>query len=470
MTLTTPRPALPPSIRDGAPRGGVLGLLPELGRDALGLLTHLTRDYGDLVRIRLGLTPTVVVGHPDLVEEVLVTRNHDYRKSQSTRRLGSLLGNGLLISEGDFWLRQRRLMQPAFHRQRLAQMGETMIAAASEVTAAWRDGEIRFVNQDMTEITLRIVGRSLFGTELGEDLARLRRSTPTLNDHFRSRLYSLLILLPDSVPTPGNLRFQSALRDLNQLVSRIVRERRASGSPGDDLLGMLLSARDEDGRGMDDRQLRDEIMTLVLAGHDTTALALTWAWVLLARHSEAEQRLHAELDAVLGRRPPTVTDVRRLTYVEHVVAETLRLYPTAWAIGRESVRDTEIGGQRIARGTTVLIVPWVMHRDPRFFDDPDEFRPERWSEGLAERLPRYAYLPFGGGQRVCIGSSFAQLEAALVLATIAQRFTLALANPSAPVEPWPVVTLRTRADVPMRIGDRGSGIWGRGRPESQSRY
>ena len=454
MTVSAERRVTGASIGTAAPKGGVLGLLPELERDALGLLTRCTRDYGDLVRIRLGLTPAVVVGHPDLVEEVLVTRNHDYRKSLSTRRLGTLLGNGLLLSEGDFWLRQRRLMQPAFHRERLAKMGQSMVASTLEVTDTWGDGEVRAINHDMVEIALRIVARTLFGTEIDEDLARIRRTSPAMTAHFRSRLYSLLILLPDSVPTPGNVRYRAARRDLEQMVYRMISERRASGEMGDDLLAMLLGARDEDGYGMSDRQLRDEVMTLVLAGHDTTALALTWAWVLLARHPEVADRLRAELDTVLDGRLPTAADIPRLKYARSVIDETLRLYPTAWAIGRESVRDTQIGDQRIARGMTVLIVPWALHRDPRFFDAPEEFRPERWADGLAERLPRYAYLPFGGGQRVCIGSSFALLEATLVLCSVAQRFRLELVEPDQPVEPWPVITLRTRDDVMMRLFDR----------------
>jgi cytochrome P450 len=437
----------PPSIGDDSPRGGVLGLLPDLGRDALGLLTRVTRDYGDLVHIRLGLTPTVVVGHPELVEEVLVTRNHDYRKSQSTRRLGSLLGKGLLLSEGDFWLRQRRLMQPAFHRQRLARMAEDMIAAASDTVDHWRDGDVRAVNLEMMELTLRIVGRTLFGTDVGEDLERIRRSSFALSEHFRSRLYSLMILLPDNVPTPGNRRYQAARHDLDALVYRIVGERRRAADPGSDLLGLLLSATDDSGHGMQDRQLRDEVMTLLLAGHDTTALALTWAFVLLAQNPAAAQPLYDELE---GDRRLTPEDARALPYTDRVVTETLRLYPTAWAIGRETLRDTTIGGRPVRKGTTVLIVPWTIHRDPRFFEAPDEFRPNRWTDGLAERLPRFAYVPFGGGQRVCIGSSFAQMEATLLLATVTQRFKLALA-PNERVEPWPVVTLRTKADVPMRL-------------------
>jgi cytochrome P450 len=443
--------AAPPAIGATAPKGGALGLLPEVSRDALGFMTRCTRDYGDFVRVRLGVTPCVVIGHPNLVEEVLVTRNHDYRKGFATRRLGSLLGNGLLLNEGDFWLRQRRLMQPAFHRQRLSSMADAMIATTSQLLDGWRDGETRSINQEMTEVTVRIVGHTLFGTEVGEDLARIRAASRVTTEHFRSRLFTLLTLLPDNVPTPGNLRYLRAVRDLDRLVSRIVAERRASGRDGEDLLGMLLLARDETGRGMDDRQLRDEVLTLLLAGHDTTALTLTWAFVLLATHPSVADRLRTAVRATLGERPPMAGDAARLTFADHVVSETLRLYPTAWAIGREALRDTEVGGQRVPRGTTVLISPWTLHRDPRFWDEPEAFAPERWSDDSGQQTPRYAYLPFGAGQRVCIGAGFAQLEATLVLATIVRRFRLDLAEPERGVQPWPVVTLRTRGDVPMRL-------------------
>src|SRR5919202_1512728 len=274
-TATTSRPsaskAPPPAIGRAAPSYGLLGLLPELSRDALGLLTRCTRDYGDFVRVRLGLTRAILIGHPDLVEEVLVTRNHDFRKNLGTRRLGSLLGQGLLLSEGDFWLRQRRLMQPAFHRQRIAAMADAMTGAAVGMLQGWQAGQVRDIGQEMTELTLRIVARTLFGTDVGADLARIRNSSQAMTDHFRSRLYTLLILLPDSVPTPGNLRYRRSVHDLERLVYRILGERRSSGEHGDDLLGMLLSARDDDdGSGMTDRQLRDEVMTLLLAGPDTT--------------------------------------------------------------------------------------------------------------------------------------------------------------------------------------------------------
>jgi cytochrome P450 len=308
----------------------------------------------------------------------------------------------------------------------------------------------------MTEITLRIAARTLFGTDVADDVATMRGASFTMTDHFRSRLFSLMILLPDSVPTPGNRRYMRSVRSLNALVDRIIAERRAKAAAADDLLDMLLGARDEAGQGMTDRQLRDEVMTLLLAGHDTTALALTWTFVLLAQHPAVEARLLAEVDGVLGGRPPTAADAPHLPYTEQVFAETLRLYPTAWAIGREAIRDTTIAGQRVRKGTNVLMSPWVIHRDPRFYDEPAAFRPERWADGLERRLPRFAYVPFGGGQRVCIGSSFAQLEATLLLARIAQRFRLALANPGQPIQPLPVVTLRPREAVPMRLIQRAA--------------
>jgi cytochrome P450 len=325
------------------------------------------------------------------------------------------------------------------------------------VVDTWGDGEVRDVSREMTEITLRIAARTLFGTDVADDVATMRAASFTLAEHFRSRLFSLMILLPDAVPTPGNRRYQRSVRNLDDMVYRIIGQRRRSqaGQEHDDLLDMLLAARDESGQGMTDRQLRDEVMTLLLAGHDTTALALTWTFILLAQHPAAEARLLDEVDHVLGGRLPTSADASRLPYTEQVIAETLRLYPTAWMLGREAVRNTTIGGQPIGKGTTVLISPWVIHRDPRWFDEPAAFRPERWADGLAQRLPRFAYAPFGGGQRVCIGSSFAQLEATLLLATIAQRFRLVLVDPAQPVEPLPVVTLRPRQVPLVRLEARG---------------
>jgi cytochrome P450 len=460
MTATTNRLPVwdtPPPVRigSGQPRRGVLGVLPELSRDALGLLSRSARDCGDFVRMRLGPMHLVLISHPVLVEEVLVTRNHDFQKNLGTRRLRSALGNGLLVSEGDVWLRQRRLMQPAFHRERIEGMAETMVSTAWTTLDTWRTGDKLDIYEEMKKLTLEIAARTLFGTDITQDLTRIRRSSRIMTAHLRSRLFSLLMLLPDGVPTPGNLHYAAAVRDLDTLVYRVIAERRAESREGeDDLLEMLLAARDDTGRGMTDRQLRDEVLTVMSAGYDTTALALTWAWVLLSQNPAAEIRLASEIVAVLGGRVPTAADACRLSYIEHTVAETLRLYPSAWAIGREAVRDTEIGGQRVRKGTTVLLSPWVLHRDPRFFDEPDAFRPERWADGLAQRLPRFAYMPFGGGQRTCLGSGFAQLEITLLLAAIGQRFRIELAEPARPVEPVPVLTLQPRGGVPVMLSAR----------------
>jgi cytochrome P450 len=432
-----------------------MGQLPAFSKDTLGFVTYCAREHGDFVPLRLGPTRAIVLSHPDLVEEVLVTRNHDFRKNDGALRLRSLLGNGLVLSEGNFWRRERRLAQPAFHRQRIASYGETMVAYAERMLATWRDGETRDVHREMVEVTFQIAARTLFGTEVASDLARIRAATLTTTQHFRSRLYTMMFFLPDAVPTPGNLRFRRAVRELDALVYRIIRERRATGEDPGDLLSMLLRAQDEDGSGMTDRQLRDEVLTLLLAGHDTTALALSWAWYLLARHPEVEVRLWAELDEVLDGRSPTVADVPRLRYAEAVITETMRLYPPAWAMGRKALRDTAVGGYPVPRGTTLFMSQWAIHRDPRFFDEPERFIPERWTDGtLARKLPRFAYFPFGGGQRICIGNTFAMLEAVLLLATIAQRYRLTLADPDRPVTPLPVVTLRPKGGVAMVLHER----------------
>jgi cytochrome P450 len=381
------------------------------------------------------------------VEEVLVTRGRDFRKNLSPR-LRSSLGNGLLVSEGDDWLRQRRRMQPAFHRQRIDGMAETMVSIVAATLDGWRAGEKRDMYREMLGVSLQIVARTLFGTDVTTDMPRIRQSSEVMTEHLRSRLFSLYMLLPDVVPTPGNRRHAAAVRDLDVLIYRLIAERRATpGTPPEDLLDMLLSARDAASRLLTDRQVRDEVLTIMSAGYDTTALAVTWAWVLLTRNPEVEQRMRAQIGAVVGERRPTAADVMRLTHVEDVVTETLRLYPPAWAITRQAVRHTSIGGQRISAGTTVLASAWVLHRDPRFFEAPELFRPERWAGDIAGRLPRFAYMPFGGGQRTCIGNGFALLEIALLLAAIAQRFRISLADPDQPPRPLPVLTLQPDRNV-----------------------
>jgi cytochrome P450 len=452
---------VPPAGRPTGPRGHFLtGILPELGRDPLGFLTDCARRYGDFVPMRFGLLPGLLLSHPDLAEEVLVAQHRHFVKSPTVRRL-RVIGNGLLTSEGEFWRRQRRLIQPAFHRQRVAGYAETMVRHTERMLAGWRDGETREVVRDMTALTMGIVTETLFGAGLPSrpgTLEEIGAALAEIGEHFNSRTYSLRFFLPDAVPTPGNLRLRRAIARLDRVIYGLIGQRRRGGQADTgDLLSLLLRARDEAsgrepgqggerGGGMSDRQLRDEVMTLFLAGHDTTALALSWTWALLAQHPEAEARLHAELRAVLGGRAPTAADLPRLRYTEHVLTEAMRLYPPAWAVGRQAAADCAIGGRRVRRGTVVTISQWVIHRDPRFFPDADAFRPERWADGLAGRLPRYAYFPFGAGPRVCIGNGFALTEGVLLLATIARRFRLAL-EPGPAVTPQPFVTLRPKDGV-----------------------
>lgn len=437
------------------PRGHLLvGNLPEFARDILGFLTDCSRRYGDVVSLRLGSWPGLLISRPDLVEDVLALRYRNFRKhSFFFRHVTAIFGNGLLTSEGDFWLRQRRLAQPAFHRERIAAYGDVMAASAERHCGGWRDGERRDIHREMMALTLQVVTRTLFGADVDERMvAEVGESFDAIVKQIANR-FRRPFRIPDAVPTPGNLRYMRGVRRLDRLVYGLIAERaRQDADPGD-LLSLLLRARDEDGTRMTEAQLRDEVVTLFLAGHETTALALTWSWSLLSRHPETQQSLEAELDEVLAGRTPAASDLGRLRYAEAVVLESMRLYPPAYVIGRESVEACEIGGYPVAAGTTVYMSPWVMHRDARHFDSPEAFRPERWLDGLAKRLPRFAYLPFGGGPRVCIGQSFAMMEAILILATVCQRFRVTLES-DRPVTPFPSITLRPDGAVWVKTARR----------------
>jgi cytochrome P450 len=424
-------------------------------RDQLRHIEQLAA-YGDWVPLRFPPLSAVLINHPSLVEELLVTRQKDFIKPLTIQRMRALVGQGLFTSEGDLWRRQRRLMQPAFHRQRISAYAQTMVDLTVARVAGWSDGEQRDIHQEMMRLTFRIVGQTLFGADLSDDAAEVGAALTEALRAMEQRVESFGILIPDAVPTPVNLRLRRATRTLDRLVYRVIAERRASGQERGDLLSLLLAARDaDDGSAMSDRQLRDEVMTLVLAGHETTALALTWAWYLLATHPDAEARLHAELHEVLGDRQPAVEDLPRLTVTNWVIAEALRLYPPAWMIERAPVRDTELGGHRLRANTTVLLSPWAIHRDPRWYQRPLAFEPERWADDLARSLPRFAYLPFGGGPRQCIGNTFALTEAALLLASIARQVRLELLTGQT-VEPAPTITLRPAGGLRMRIRRRAA--------------
>ncbi len=446
---------MPPAhrIAPGPPQHFFTGNLPEFKRDRLGFLSKSAREYGDCVSIRLGPRRMMIVNHPDQVEEVLVTKNRLFIKHFALRSTGSTLGNGLLTSEGDFWRKQRRLAQPAFHRERIATHAAIMVDYTERMLSSWANGQTRDIQEEMMRVTLEIVAKTLFDADVSGDTADASAAMETMMHSFTRRV-NTLVKLPLWVPTPLNVRSRRASDRLDQIIYAIIASRRSSGEDRGDLLSMLLNAQDEDdGSGMTDKQLRDEAMTLFMAGHETTANTLAWAWYLLALNPEVEAKLHDELDAVLPDRPPTFDDLPRLPYAESIITETLRLFPTVWLLGREATEDCEVGGYDVPKGHTIFMSQWVIHRDPRNFDDPLAFRPGRWADGLSKRIHRYAWFPFGGGPRICIGNAFAMMESVLLLATIARRYRLTLAS-NAAIVPLPTMTLRPERGVKMVLTGR----------------
>jgi cytochrome P450 len=440
--------------RPPGPKGlPILGSLLEFRRDLLGYYLEWARDYGDAVSLNLAGWQIVMLNNPDYAEYVLVRNHRNFIKfPRFFRHVDAIFGQGLLTSEGEFWHRQRRLAAPAFHAQRVAGYGDTMVHHTQRMLAGWRPGDVREVHTEMMEVTLRIAAKTLFDAEVNADVAELGQAFDALAHEIAKRVRRPW-RIPDAIPTPGNIRYLRGVRRVDQLVNAIISERQRDNGDRGDLLSMLMLARDDEGKAMTQRQLRDEVITLLLAGHETTALALSWTWYLLAQHPQADAKLAAELRDVLGGRAPTASDLPRLRYIEQVVTEAMRIYPPAWTIGREALADCEIGGYHIPAGTTVIISPWVSHRNPRYFADPVAFRPERWDNGFADTLPRFAYIPFGGGPRICIGNRFAMMETILVLATVAQRFHLELQD-DRPVVPLPSITLRPKDGIWVKLVSR----------------
>ena len=448
--MTTTAIVRPLTKRPPGPKGHwLLGNLPDLRAGRLQFLEDCFHKYGDVFSIRLGPKRIWVLSHPDLVERVLVTQNRQFIKHFGLRMARPSLGDGLLTSEGDFWRRQRRLAQPAFHRERIHAYGQVMVEYTERMLKTWSDGQRRDIQADMMRLTLEIVTKTLFGTDLAHDSAGVAEAMETLLVSFTDRV-NRLIRFPTWVPIPSNLKFRRAMKVVEKTLNAIIADHRKAGVDRGDLLSMLLNAQDTegDGTGMTDRQLRDETVTLFMAGHETTANTLAWAWLLLSRHPEAESALHAELDSVLEGRPPEVSDLPHLVQTDRVISETLRLMPTVWLLGREAVEPVEIGGYLVPKGVTLWMSQWIIQRDPRWFDQPKSFLPDRWAGDLARTLPRYAYFPFGGGPRICIGNSFAQMEAVLLLATIARRFRVRVPA-EAVVTPIPTMTLRPDGGIPV---------------------
>jgi cytochrome P450 len=418
----------------------------------------MARRYGDAVYLPAAGQRVHFFAHPDMVEEVLVKQQHKFKKSRMLERARVLLGDGLLTSEGEHHRRQRRLVQPAFHRDRLARYAALMTERACAAREQWRPGEIVDLAVEMPRLTLDIVSRTLFSAEVESEADEIRQALGDVFDLFD------LILLPfseylEKLPLPRMRRFHAARRRLDATIHSIIGDRRTGGEDAGDLLSMLLAAQEENGSGgMSDAQVRDEVLTLFLAGHETTANALVWTWYLLSQNPEAERRLHAELDAALAGRAPRLDDLPLLPYTTAVFSEALRLYPPAWAIGRRALEEVRLGNWSVPPGQVVLLSPWVTQRDARWFPAPEQFHPERWLTPDPAR-PKFAYFPFGGGARVCIGEQFARMEGVLLLAALGQRWRFRLAEGQL-VAHHAQITLRPRYGMKMQVlardADRGA--------------
>lgn len=438
------------------PRGyPLVGILPQMRRDPLGFLTDASRRYGEVVSLKMGPVQAYLLWHPDHIQHVLQDQHRRYRKSRFVERVKPFLGEGLATSEGETWKAQRRRAQPAFHRQRLAALADLITRTVADRLDQWRaPGAVPVdVLGRMMTLTGEIILRALFGARPHDAGRSFLGDFDTVSGYCMDRMLAVLDWNA-FLPTPKRSRFRAAMSRLDLAVHEIIATRRRSGEERGDLLSMLLAARDEEtGAGITDRQLRDEVMTMFFAGHETTGLALTWTWYLLSQHPAVEQRLHRELAEVLQGRPPRFDDLPRLAYTRMIIEESMRLYPPSWIISRAPIRDDEIGGFGIPAGSTVFLSQYVTHRHPLLWDDPERFDPERFAPDRAADRPRYAYFPFSGGPRQCLGDQFALMETQLVVATLAQAYRLRLL-PGHPVEARPLLTLRPRCGLPMIVEPR----------------
>jgi cytochrome P450 len=411
----------------------------------IALFQHLAQTYGRMAHYRLGLSHIVFVNQLDFIQEILINQPQNFIKERTQRRMKILLGEGLITSDGEIHRRQRRIAAPAFHRQRIQAYGAIMVDRAAHMRAQWQPHQPIDIASQMMQLALQVVARTLFNTDVTDDVLQINDQVNVIME-----LYNYLIALPRAEaymnwPLPGLIRFRRARAKLDKIVQRMIAGHRADGVDRGDLLSMLLASRDEesDHSGMTDEQLRDEVLTIFLAGYETVANALTWTWYLLSQNPEAEARLHAEIDSVLSGRLPALEDLPQLRYTEMVFAESMRLYPPAWAMGRQSIADVELGPYRFPSGTYFFFSQYIIQRSPEYFPDPLRFDPDRFLPENKAGRPRFAYFPFGAGGRQCIGEAFAWMEGVLMLATIAQKWRLRFI-PGQTVDVQPKITLRPK--------------------------
>lgn len=431
------------------------GHLKEFQADPLGFLSSMSREYGDLVRIRFGPFQKVnLITNPEMIKEILVTKQKYFVKSQDMKVLKTVVGEGLLTSEKDFHLSQRRLIQPSFKKTHINSYAEDMIDTTAKYLTRWRDGDERIISDDMMDVTLGIISKTMFSMDFNEGSDLIGEPMEKVMKLAIRRMRTIFPL-PLWIPTKNNYSYKKAVQALDEVIYNIILKRREESKTYEDLLGILMDAKnEEDGLGMGDKQLRDELMTIFLAGHETTANALTWTFYLLSQNPKVEKKLHEEIDRVTGDNHPTPDDFMKLSYTQNIIWESLRLYPPAYVIGRKVDKDVEIGGYFLKKGEMVFISQYVMHRQPEYFNQPDSFIPERFENHFIKTIPSFAYFPFGGGPRVCIGNHFSIMEMVLVVACIAKHFRLKLAPEHHEVKPQPLITLRPKRGLRMIVEDR----------------
>lgn len=441
-------------LKPAGPKGDwLLGNAESFKNDPLNFMVESHRRYGDCVQMRIGTFPMLLICDPELIHEVLVTKAASFTKDAAIKNNPEFFGNGLLRSEGEYWKRQRKLASPAFNPKRLEAYGAQMIELCQSKLASWRDGETRDMQKEMMQLTLSIAAKTLFDVGL-EHNEEFELALENAQKYLGERMDDfILLLLPEWVPFPSNIHLLDAVHKIDKFVYALIKERRNEAEGRNDLLSCLISVRDDDGTALSDQEIRDEVFTLFFAGHETTALTLSWTLYLLSQNKDAEEKLLQEIRETLKGKTPEAHDAHRLDFARRVVMESMRLIPPVWAIGREASEDCRIGEYEVKKGTSILISQWVNNRDERWFKNPELFDPERWTPEFCAELPKYAYFPFGGGPRTCIGNNFALMEAVLLLAMIARDYHLELAA-GEKVELKPAVTLRPKNGLKMNLHKR----------------
>jgi len=443
-------PFLPPGPK-GLP---FLGSLVDYFSDMLGFLKRVSDEYGDIVYYKLGSRKMYLLNNPEHIKDVLVTNNHNFEKSRALKRTKIILGEGLLTNEGEPHIKQRRTIQPVFHHQRIKSYGDVMADYASRVGEDWQNGSVVNIHKEMMKLTLYIVSKTIFDSDMESESDEIGQCLTGLVTLFPQMIFPYSEYL-DNLPLPANRRFQNAKSKLDKIIYGLIEERRTNPGDKTDLLSMLLEAKDEEGgcEGMTDEQVRDEALTLFLAGQESTANSLVWTWYLISTHPQVGKKIFDEINSVLNGRLPNLDDLGKLSYTQNVFKEALRLYPPAWAVARHVKEDYEVGGYVIPAGADIFMSQYVVHRDPRLYREPDRFIPERWSSDETKDLPRFAYFPFGGGTRRCIGEPFAWMEGVILIATIASKWKMKLV-PHQKIVPQALITIRPKNGMNMILEKR----------------